>query len=226
MENLFIIICKVIGSIGGGAVIVIGLSSWLGKIWAERILAKDKKKYETEIETVKAKFVEELENIKVKNKKTLFVTKLQYEKEFSILQELWTKLFLCVQSSIGLYKRLEDIPVDHSKKLEFNKDKFYEYSRKYNEYVITTNKFEPFYNNEFDIHFERIRADCSRIGSIFKTYELDVHLSQTYEFARDTTKSKEEGVLVYNTLPSNITTNTERLRNLIREYLKGLQTFE
>lgn len=33
------------GSIGGGAALVFALSSWLGKIWAQRIMDSDRAKY-------------------------------------------------------------------------------------------------------------------------------------------------------------------------------------
>jgi hypothetical protein len=36
----------IIVSLGGGAVIVIGLSSWLGKLWAKRILQKESAEFE------------------------------------------------------------------------------------------------------------------------------------------------------------------------------------
>src|SRR5450759_2361326 len=37
-EDAFMVIGVVLASFGGGAVIVIGLSSWLGNVWAKRIL--------------------------------------------------------------------------------------------------------------------------------------------------------------------------------------------
>lgn len=40
-------------SLGGGAAIVFAFSTWLGKVWAERILEKDRAKYQREIELIK-----------------------------------------------------------------------------------------------------------------------------------------------------------------------------
>ncbi|MBN1842722.1 MAG: hypothetical protein JW883_10635 [Deltaproteobacteria bacterium] len=40
----------IISSFGGGAIIVIGLSSWLGNLWAKRILQVEKAKIDTQIE--------------------------------------------------------------------------------------------------------------------------------------------------------------------------------
>jgi hypothetical protein len=43
----------VIVTLGGSSAIVFGLSSWIGKIWATKLMEKDKSKYIKEIETLK-----------------------------------------------------------------------------------------------------------------------------------------------------------------------------
>lgn len=43
----------VIVTLGGSSAIVFGLSSWIGKIWATKLMEKDKSKYTKEIETLK-----------------------------------------------------------------------------------------------------------------------------------------------------------------------------
>ena len=45
---------SLIWSLGGGAVLVFALSSWLGKIWAERIMNADRSKYAQELESLRA----------------------------------------------------------------------------------------------------------------------------------------------------------------------------
>ena len=44
----------IIASLGGGGAIVFGLSTFLGKVWANRILERDKLKYQTEMEAIKS----------------------------------------------------------------------------------------------------------------------------------------------------------------------------
>jgi kynurenine formamidase len=44
----------VLASIGGGGVLLLALSSWLGKIWANRILEGDKAKYQKEFAELKS----------------------------------------------------------------------------------------------------------------------------------------------------------------------------
>ena len=41
-EDTFKIVTAMLTSVGGAGVIIFGLSSWLGKVWANRILEKEK----------------------------------------------------------------------------------------------------------------------------------------------------------------------------------------
>jgi len=59
-----------------------GLASWLGKIWASRILEKDRAKYKTQVESF-------LEDLRTCHNKELFVHRLQFEKEFETYKNLW-----------------------------------------------------------------------------------------------------------------------------------------
>ena len=41
---------SIIASLGGGAVIVFALSNWLGKVWAERLMQRERHEYATQLE--------------------------------------------------------------------------------------------------------------------------------------------------------------------------------
>lgn len=53
VEQVVTISTSILAGLGGGALIIWGLSSWLGKVWANRILEKDKLRYNRELEVVK-----------------------------------------------------------------------------------------------------------------------------------------------------------------------------
>jgi hypothetical protein len=60
-EDVFKLITASVASIGAGGAIVFALSSWLGKVWAKRILANETHNLATELEETKRKldFVKE-----------------------------------------------------------------------------------------------------------------------------------------------------------------------
>ena len=51
----------VLASLGGGGAIVLGMSNWLGKIWADRLMQKEKAHYESQLEDFKARLNRESE---------------------------------------------------------------------------------------------------------------------------------------------------------------------
>lgn len=71
----------VLGGLTCGGVII-GLSSWLGKVWANRILEKDRIHFQTKMETL-------LEDLRTQDRKELFVHQLQFEREFDVYMQLW-----------------------------------------------------------------------------------------------------------------------------------------
>jgi len=54
----------VIVSVGGSGAIILGLSAWLGRLWADRLMAGQRSVYEREIEDFKAKALQSLEHEK------------------------------------------------------------------------------------------------------------------------------------------------------------------
>lgn len=99
------IVSGVILSIGGGAAIVGGCSNWLGKIWADKLMEKEKSKFARELEREKSNFARDLEQLKfsmqresesykIKLKKSEFIFQKEFEAacEFSaLLQRLLPK---------------------------------------------------------------------------------------------------------------------------------------
>lgn len=59
--NFFI---KLLASLGGSSVIIIGLSRWLGGLWSKRIIQLEKSKLDEELERTKAIFQSDIEKIK------------------------------------------------------------------------------------------------------------------------------------------------------------------
>ncbi|MCG8672623.1 MAG: hypothetical protein MI867_24690 [Pseudomonadales bacterium] len=79
------IVITVLSSVGGSAIIIGGLSNWLGKVWANRILEQDKKRYQEEIELLKKQYEVHFDGLKA-------VLMRYSERQFDIYRELWGSL--------------------------------------------------------------------------------------------------------------------------------------
>lgn len=108
MENFDIKIAlewlgAIIVSVGGTSAIVLGLSKWFGDRLANKLLEKDRHKYQRELESVKTDNQKDLEELKNKYQQTLEAKKLELEKhkamflryrehQFTLYNDLWKSL--------------------------------------------------------------------------------------------------------------------------------------
>jgi hypothetical protein len=82
----------IIVSLGGGGAIVLGLSSYLGKLWADRALEKEKHKYAEILQTAKSELDKAANRYQVELDSLALVHKLRTTEEFSHLGRLWRHL--------------------------------------------------------------------------------------------------------------------------------------
>lgn len=79
LKDIFEIAQAIIFSLGGGSLIVFSLSSWLGKVWAVRILAEEKAKQVKDLEEFKKELQDSTEKHKIRLKKSEFIFAKQFE---------------------------------------------------------------------------------------------------------------------------------------------------
>ncbi len=72
-------------SLGGASALLFAFSSWLGKVWAERILSREKAKYAEQLEEFKKKLTLETESHKVRLKKSELVFAKEFEAASSLV---------------------------------------------------------------------------------------------------------------------------------------------
>ena len=109
-------------SVGGTSAIVIGLAKWFRDRLANKLLEKDKAKYQKELEGLKTKYQNELETKKTELEKSKSMFLRYSEHQFNLYNELWKSL--CDLKNIGeeLWERAEIQKVkDFSKQLKTTK---------------------------------------------------------------------------------------------------------
>ena len=79
MQSLLKLSTVILGSLGGGAFIILGFSSWLGKVWANRLMAKEKAEHSQELESLRNRLTQDTESYKIKLKKSEFIFQKEYE---------------------------------------------------------------------------------------------------------------------------------------------------
>lgn len=107
IEQIFSYIGKFVAAVGGAGVIIIGCSSWISKIWAEKFLLNEKETMQKDIEKYKSKLNEQLEILKSENDKINYITKTQFDAEFKIYQELSESCFKMFYCESQLFNELD-----------------------------------------------------------------------------------------------------------------------
>lgn len=87
-EDILKIVATAIASVGGAGAIIWALSSFFGKMWANKILEKQKAEFQKDIEEYKNALSCELENVKATNEKLTYISKSQYDLEISSIKSL------------------------------------------------------------------------------------------------------------------------------------------
>lgn len=106
---------SIIATVGTSGAIILGLSNWLGKIWAERILNSDRERHQRNIELFKSELSSEVEILKsdlsldverlkaelssdVERLRSVLALKLEIsrrlsENQFHLYNDLWSSLY-------------------------------------------------------------------------------------------------------------------------------------
>ncbi|MEL7118177.1 MAG: hypothetical protein AAFO07_02015 [Bacteroidota bacterium] len=79
-------------SVGGATGLIIAISKWYGGVLAEKLLNKDKAKYQEKLEDLKNKYQTELERTKTELEKSKSLFLRYAEHQFTLYNDLWKSL--------------------------------------------------------------------------------------------------------------------------------------
>ena len=102
------IVAGILASLGGGGLIVLALSGWLGKVWAARILERDRLHYTTELERFKTELDRSTRQLQANVDRTVFVGRVHFETEFKALADIWSKV-AAMRASMAVVRPMSDI---------------------------------------------------------------------------------------------------------------------
>lgn len=133
MNEIIYSVGAIITSLGGGALIVAAFSAWLGKVWAARILEKDRLKYQSEMEVIKSELNKRLHEHNVAIKRIDAQRAEAVQKIYAALLEWFeavleilapTRLNSDIESNISKYRKWAKATYEKSvciqKTLNFN----------------------------------------------------------------------------------------------------------
>jgi hypothetical protein len=138
---------SVLASVGIGSGIVLGLSRWLGKVWANRILEQDRDRYSRELESLKAQFEGTNRNRQAQLDKRIHVSRVQFETEFQALREVW-KCISEVRSRMSSVRPFGSIAGRDDDPIKNFHDDASRFSTALASLVSAADSLSPFYSQE------------------------------------------------------------------------------
>lgn len=226
MKDIIEIISLIIVSVGGTGTIILGISSFIGKIWANKFAEKHRVKFEKDIENYKSEINTKLNKLDKIQEKALYISKVNYDNEYKIYMEIWPKLIKCSNDVFRLYPRgIEDVPIDEKELEMYKKKKYKNFCDSYNKFIDCIDKYAPFYQEEYYDCLNKIKEHCFRIADTYKMYEFDVKYNLSFAGCRDLKLKAEERKEIFEREEEILKLKGELLIK-IRTYLNGLKLKE
>lgn len=204
-QTVLEIVATAIASVGGAGAIIWALSSFFGKMWANKILEKQKAEYQKDIEEYKSALSRELENVKATNERLTYISKVQYDIEISAIKDLTREihyLLLTCNTVVPVDKSL----LKNSEEIILRNKKYYNlYVKSVNKFMETVGNSLAFLEDEVMGPYKKFIGECReqfdyyneifdpQIGfpakSINKLYKSGETLEQIFDSAIETTKN-------------------------------------
>src|SRR5207245_10019928 len=112
LRALIEVAATILAALGCAGVIIIACASWLGKVWASRILEADRLKYGRELERLRSDLEASRRVLQGELDKTIHVHRVQFETEFRVLSDIWAKLSV-LRPKMGGLRPTTDISDPH-----------------------------------------------------------------------------------------------------------------
>lgn len=218
--DIFALFGKIVAAVGGAGVIIIGLSSWIGKIWADKLMETQRKQNQKEIEKFKSELHKELELLKAKNEKMNYMTKTQFDAEFKMYQELSEACFLMFLDNSLLFPR----GIDYLPREEEERKKVFEerYKAARDSLILYQNmlyKYAPFISVRLYKFFEQLRELAHRQVQWYPDFVLG-------RLESDVIKELKDEKIACRERTKKIEDLHKKLIEELREYLQSLKVQE
>lgn len=126
IRDIASVVLAIIGSIGGGGLIVLGMSNWLGKVWAQRLMDREQHRHEKELEELRTNLSHDSKQMLTKFQSELEVTRATairdnadkvaiYRASIDLLAKMIAKIEMIIQEKRGLLTPQEELEFEEQR---------------------------------------------------------------------------------------------------------------
>src|SRR5882724_12953995 len=92
-EEVWKIAAAILVSLGGAGSVVLGLSNYFGKVWADRLMEADRAKHNSVLEQLKTQYAKDLEDYRARASISIAQIERYNIRQFEIYGSLWAALY-------------------------------------------------------------------------------------------------------------------------------------
>lgn len=201
----------IIASLGGGGAIVLGLSGFLGKLWADRALEREKHHYAGILQEAKSNLDKAANRYQVELDTLALAHKLRTTEEFSRLGSLWKHVaILSAAFNSAARQGFEIVPADPTERKQYKdelRQQFFEALAKAQNFFLEEKLFIP-----------KAIADCAE-----STLREAIKESRFYQlWANDSDQGVRNDYRIESAKALTVFNDgAEALEKLMREHIDG-----
>ena len=174
-DAAFKTIAALVVSVGGAGAIIAFVAKYAADYFAERMLRKYDAKLNKDLEHYKHELELETEKYRRKSERLTYVTKKQFETEFSAYQALFDNLFDFATRTAELFPIFDQLPADKEEEKKLYIERYKEYCTAFNKFSEILEKNAPFIPEENYRMFVSLRTHAHELGCMYPEIRIIDH---------------------------------------------------
>ena len=190
----------------------------LWTIWLNRIKEGQRAEFEKHIEKYKLDLAKELEALKTKNQNTNYITKVQFDAEFKMYQELSAASYNMVMEMSNLFPQNKPILKDMQSSFKNNIKIFKDSINSNLSFQDLLFKYSAFISKDLYEQFDSLRLQCKNQTDMFYKVHFEKDKNKRQQFIKDSAQNWE--------LTPKILIMQMDIINNLRNYLQTLKVMD
>ena len=190
----------------------------LWTIWLNRIKEGQRAEFEKHIEKYKLDLAKELEALKTKNQNTNYITKVQFDAEFKMYQELSAASYNMVMEMSNLFPQNKPILKDMQSSFKNNIKIFKDSINSNLSFQDLLFKYSAFISKDLYEQFDSLRLQCKNQTDMFYKVHFEKDKNKRQQFITDSAQNWE--------LTPKILIMQMDIINNLRNYLQTLKVMD
>lgn len=209
-------ITLIVGSLGGGSVIMLAVTKWGSDLLTEKIKADIEQKQKKEMAIYEKQLSDSTAKLNVLLQNSSYITQQQYNLEMDIYKEVWKALFdlISCKKWVEMLKvlnpQISNVLNENDLKSQ-RRNHYLTLSDKLNDYQKIVDENAPFYQKDAYVLMKEIALAFQKIDEIFSKYKDEICLVD------------QEDCVILDQTCSIIDRKNELLVEMVRNYLQSLK---